>query len=164
MEGRVAEKVEVAGGEGGGGNGFGSERVFGFDFLRDAGAEVVPSAVACNAGEEVEGVGACAVSVFDFAPGAAEGFLADGVAGAAFGDREGFDLGDDVVAEFVEAFRAGGVNAALMLYFAEEEGDFCGLFFHGFCFFVGVKVGGCFESGKYFRRKMRVEGGRGTGG
>ena len=131
---RVAEDVEITGCEGGGGDSFGGERVFGFDFPGNAGAEVAPSAVACNAGKEVEGVGACAVSVFDFAPSAAEGFLADGVAGAAFGDGEGFDLGDDIVAEFVEAFRAGGVDAALMLYFAEKKGEFCGLLFHGFWF------------------------------
>lgn len=106
MEGRVAEKVEVAGGEGGGGNGFGSERVFGFDFLRDAGAEVVPSAVACDAGEEMEGVGTCAVAVAQLAPGAAEGFLADGMAWAVFGDGKVFDFFDDEVAKFVEAVDA----------------------------------------------------------
>lgn len=51
-------------------------------------------------------MGACAVAVAQLAPSAAEGFLADGMAWAVFGDGKVFDFFDNEVAKFVEAVDA----------------------------------------------------------
>ena len=104
--GVLPEEVGRANGEGGVVDELDVERVAVTEFFDEFVAEVCPSAVACDAGEEVEGVGACAVAVAQLAPSAAEGFLADGMAWAVFGDRKVFDFFDDEVAKFVEAVDA----------------------------------------------------------
>lgn len=116
------------------------ERVFRLQFFCNLLAEVVPAAVACDFGEEGEGVRPCSASVFGFAPSALECFFADGVTRAVFGHGEAFYFFDDVVAQFIECFLARGVYSALLFYFAEEEGQFCRLFIHGVCCFSWLKV------------------------
>lgn len=61
------------------------ERVFRLQFFCNLLAEVVPAAVACDFGEEGEGVRPCSAGVFGFAPSALERFFADGVAGRFLG-------------------------------------------------------------------------------